>query len=318
MPQSQVETFNQTGADLQPQSGQSRRAATDARGQRLQAALLFLLDQLRIDQFRVRFDDWVARPPTFARAGKLPDLMVDRDDRWQVAAQAITEKTGHSTDDRGRHLNQLQRALEGARADIGGQQQTEFRRKADPHPLASISALLRALAVFSSLRRVFAQDEGPQFIQLYLGDLDLAQQVLIDLGGLLRRSPQPFQDGLFCHAEREADAGQLNFAQQELEHDDDFLFSRPQVKKDRLARLGELLVAEFAVKDAPLAALGLVSRNRSDIATVHQFIMRTSRVGAWLAPVFGFSQGSVLRSVWSRNHNFSGNTGPFLFQSISG
>jgi hypothetical protein len=45
--------------------------------------------------------------------------------------------------------------------------------------------------------------------------------------------------------------------------------------------------------------------------------MRASRVGAWLAPVFGFSQGSVLRLVGSHNHTCSGKTGPFLFQSIS-
>jgi hypothetical protein len=145
-----------------------------------------------------------------------------------------------------------------------------------------------------------------------------AQQVLIDLGGLFRRSLQPFQNGLFCHAKRAADAGQPDFAQQELEHDDNLLLARTQVKKDRLARLGELLVAKFAVKDAPLAALGLVTRNRSDIATVHQFIMRTSRVGAWLAPIFGFTQGAVLRLVWSCSDNCSGITGPFLFQSISG
>ena len=318
MPQSQVEPFNQPGADLQSQSGQFRRAATNALGQRLQAALLFLLDQLRIDQFRVRFDDRIPGPPTFARAGNLPDLMRDRDERRQVAAEAITEETGHSTDDCGRPLNQLQSALEGARANIGGQQQAELRRKADPHPLASISAFLRALAIGIGFRSVLAQNEGPPLIQLHLGDLHLAQQVLIDLGGLPRRSPQPFQDGLFRHAKREADAGQLDFAQQEFEHDDDFLFRRTQVKKDRLARLGELLAAEFAVKDAPLATLGPVSRKRSDIAMVHQSIMRASQVGAWLAPVFGFSQGSVLRLVWSHNHNCSGNTGPFLFQSISG
>jgi hypothetical protein len=48
MLQSHVETFNQTGADLQSQSGQLRRAATNALGRRPQAALFFPLDQLRM------------------------------------------------------------------------------------------------------------------------------------------------------------------------------------------------------------------------------------------------------------------------------
>ena len=95
-------------------------------------------------------------------------------------------------------------------------------------------------------------------------------------------------------------------------------FRRAQVEEDRPARLGELFPAQLAIKDAPLTALGLIGRDGSHVATVHQFIMGAGRVGARLAPIFGFSQGSVLRSVWSRNLNYSGGTGPFLFQSISG
>ena len=318
MPQSQIETLNQTGTDPQPQSGQPRGAATDALSQRLQSALLLLFDQLRIDQFRGWLDDRLARPPALACAGELLNLMIDSDERWQVAAEAIAEETGHATNNRRRQLKQVQGALAGTWANIGGQQQTEFRCKTDPHPLPSISALLRALTVFSRRLSVLAQDEGPQLIQLHTRDLDFTQQVLVDHGGLLCRAPQPFEDRLFGDAEGAAHTAQLDFAQQQLEHEDDFLFTRAQVKKDCRARLGELFAAEFAVKDAPSAALGRVSRNRADIATVQQSIMRASRVGARLAPVLGFSQGSVLRLVRSRNHNFSGKTGPFLFQSISG
>ena len=104
----------------------------------------------------------------------------------------------------------------------------------------------------------------------------------------------------------------------ELEHENDFLFRRAQVKEDRLARLGELLPTQRAIKDAPLAALGQVGRNRSHIATIYQFIMVARRVGARLVPVLGFPHESVLRSAWSHNLNFSWRTGPFLFQSISG
>jgi hypothetical protein len=64
--------------------------------------------------------------------------------------------------------------------------------------------------------------------------------------------------------------------------------------------------------------LGRVGSNRSYIATVHQAIMATSRVGARLAPVFGCSQGSVLPTVRLHTLNYTKNTGPFLYQSISG
>jgi hypothetical protein len=64
MLQSHVETFNQTGADLQSQSGQFRHAATNALGQRLQAALLFPLVQLRMAERieRVLLDAAASQP----------------------------------------------------------------------------------------------------------------------------------------------------------------------------------------------------------------------------------------------------------------
>ena len=78
MPQGQVETLNQTGADLETQGGQPRRATTDALVKRVQAALLLLFDQLPIDQVRMGFQHGFAGASAFARARKLLDLVVDR------------------------------------------------------------------------------------------------------------------------------------------------------------------------------------------------------------------------------------------------
>jgi hypothetical protein len=72
------------------------------------------------------------------------------------------------------------------------------------------------------------------------------------------------------------------------------------------------------VEDAPPTALGLIGGDGSHVPAMHQSIMGAGRVGTRLVPVFGFSQGSVLLLVWSRNLNYSGRMDPFLFQSISG
>ena len=174
MPQGQVETLNQAGTDLLSQGGQSRCPPTDALVKRVQAASLLLFDQLRIDQFRMGFQHGFAGASAFARARKLLDSVVDRDQRGPVTAEAITEETGHTTDDSGRHLNQAQGALERAGADIGGKQQAKLGREADPHPLASIRALVGAFTVRSRSGGMLARDEVPQLVQLNLPDVHFA------------------------------------------------------------------------------------------------------------------------------------------------
>src|SRR5919109_4076809 len=310
MPQGQVETLNQTGADLETQGGQPRRATTEALVKRVQAASLLLFDQLRIDQFRMGFQHGFAGASAFARARKLLDLVVDRDQRGPVTAEAITEETGHTTDDSGRHLNQAQGALERAWADIGSEQQAKPWREADPHPLAPIRALVGAFTSRGRCGGMLARDEVPQLVQLNRRDVHFAQQVLVDLFSLLRRAAQPLQDSPFGHAQREAQGRQLHFAQQQLEHEDDGLLHRAQIKEDRPAGLRELFTTQFTLKDATPTALGRVGRNRSHIATVHQAIMTTCRVGARLAPVCGCSQGSVLPTV--RFHNLSSSKFSYL------
>src|SRR5918998_5569652 len=159
MTQGQVESLNQTGADLLSQGGQSRCPPTDTLVKRVQAASLLLFDQLPIDQFRMGFQHGLARASAFARARKLLDLVVDRDQCGPVAAEAITEETGHTPDDSGRHLNQTQGALERAWADLGGEQQAKLGREADPHPLASIRALVGAFTVRGRGGSLLARDE---------------------------------------------------------------------------------------------------------------------------------------------------------------
>ena len=174
MPQGQVETLNQAGTNLLSPGGQSRCPPPEALVKRVQAASLLLFDQLRIDQFRMGFQPGFARASAFARARKLLDSVVDRDQRGPVTAEAITEETGPTTDDSGRHLNQAQGALERAGADIGGKQQAKLGREADPHPLASIRALVGAFTVRGRCGGMLARDEVPQLVQLNLPDVHFA------------------------------------------------------------------------------------------------------------------------------------------------
>src|ERR687896_631660 len=174
MPQGQVEPLNQAGTDLLSQGGQSRCPPTDVLVKRVQAASLLLFDPLRIDQLRMGFQHGLAGASAFARARKLLELVVDRDQRGPVTAQAITEESGHTTDDSGRHLNQAQGASQRAGADIGGEQQAKLWREADPHPWASIRALIGAFTVRGCCGGLLARDEVPQLIELNLRDVHLA------------------------------------------------------------------------------------------------------------------------------------------------
>src|ERR687895_2147361 len=185
MTQGQVETLNQTGADLQSQCGQPGCPTTEALTQGVQAATFLLFDQLRIDQLRMGLQHRLAGTSAFARARKLLDLVVDRDQRGPVAAETITEETGHTTDDSGRHLNQVQGALERAGADLGGEQQAKLGREADPYPLASIRALVGAFTVPGRGGGLLARDEVPQLVQLNRRDVHFA---LANAGGSLQPS----------------------------------------------------------------------------------------------------------------------------------
>src|SRR5918992_1629145 len=309
MTQGQVETLNQTGANLQSQCGQPDCPTTEALTQGVQAAPFLLFDQLRIDQLRMGLQHRLAWPSTFACTRKLFDLMVDLNQRRPVATETLTEETGHATHDGRRHLYQEQGAVECAWADIS-HQQTKLRGEAHPHPLTSVGTLIGAFAVRGRLYGLLARDEVPQLIELHLRDVHLAQQVLIDLFSLLRRAAQPLQHSPFRHAQRKAEGRQLNFAQQQLEHKDDSLFRRAQIKEDRPTGLRELLTTQLTLKDATPTALARVGRNRPHIATVHQAMMATRRIGARLAPVFGCSQGSVLLTVRLHTLNYRKDTGP--------
>ena len=65
MAEGQVQALNQTGADLQPKLGQTLSPTADPLGERVQAALLLLFDQLGIDQLRVWFEHCFARAAAF-------------------------------------------------------------------------------------------------------------------------------------------------------------------------------------------------------------------------------------------------------------
>src|SRR6266536_1803931 len=76
--QGQVQPLNQTGADLQAKLGQTSRPTADPRGERGEAALFLLFDQLGVDQLRVWFEHGLARSSTFAGPRKLLELVIDR------------------------------------------------------------------------------------------------------------------------------------------------------------------------------------------------------------------------------------------------
>jgi hypothetical protein len=77
--------------------------------------------------------------------------------------------------------------------------------------------------------------------------------------------------------------------QQHLQRHHDLLFRRPQVKEDGIACRRERTLTRATVEDTPLTTLCQIGGNGTNVASVYQPIMGTVRVGAWLAPVLGFS-----------------------------
>src|SRR5262245_370289 len=296
MTQGQVETLNQTGTDRQPQLLQPLGPAAHAVDQRLQTSLALLFDHLAIDQIRMGLLACFLRASRLARARKGFQRMVSFDQSRQVTAEPITEKARDTPSHGRRHLDQLPGTVKRPWADKGRKDKTEFWGKTEPHPLPSVLAQLGAFAVRVGLLGMLAPDEAPHLIELHLGDRQVAKQVHIDLMRLLCGSPQPLQDGFFGHAPYEADIGKRDFDQQHLQGHHDLLFWGPQVKEDSITCLGEGTLTLATAEDASLATLGHISRNGTNVASVHQPIMGTVRVGARLAPVLGFSHRPILRS----------------------
>src|SRR5215470_9399904 len=114
--------------------------------------------------------------------------------------------------------------------------------------------------------------------------------------GLLSGSSQPLQNGFFGHAQNKADITKRDFDQQHFQSHYDLLFRRPSIKEDGVACLREGTLTLATTEDTPLATLGHIGRNGANVASVHQPIMGTVRVGARLAPVLGFSHRPILRS----------------------
>src|SRR5215831_8668435 len=224
--------------------------------------------------------------------------MIDFDQRREVTAEAIAEKARHAQDDSGRQLDELQGTGKRPWTDKRRQDEPEFWGETDPHPLPPVLAQRGALAVRASLLGMFAPDEGPHLIKLSLGDGQLPQQVCLDLFSLLGGSPQPLQDGGFRHTQDKANIRECDFDQEHFQRHDDLLFRGLQIKIDGVACLGEGPLTLATEEDAPFAALGQIGGDGANVASVHQPIMRTVRVGARLTPVLGFSHGSNLRPCY--------------------
>ena len=151
MTQGKVETFNQTGADRQPQLLQAPAPAAHAGDQLLQPPLALLFDYLAIDQIGVWLLHRLFGASRLARAREGLQRMVDFDQSRQITAEAIAEKARDAQDDGRRHLDQLQGTLKRPRAYKSCQNQAELGGETDPDPLSSIFADLCALAVLADL-----------------------------------------------------------------------------------------------------------------------------------------------------------------------
>src|SRR5215471_821050 len=175
MTQGQVETFNQTGTDRQPQLLQSSASAAHAVDQRLQPPLALLFAYLAIDQCGVWLLHGLFGASRLARAWEGLQGMVDFDQSRQITAEAIAEKAWDAQDDCGRDLDQLQGTLKRPRAYKSCQNKTKLGGETDPDPLSSIFAELCALAVRAGLLGMLTPDEAPHLIKLYLSDRKVPQ-----------------------------------------------------------------------------------------------------------------------------------------------
>src|SRR5215831_15062758 len=108
LPQGQVETFQQTRADREPECLQAFGPAAYPVDELLETALLLVLDHLAVDQLPVRLLDRLLGASRLARAWKGLQGMVDFDQCREVTAEAITEKARDAQDDGSRHLDELQ------------------------------------------------------------------------------------------------------------------------------------------------------------------------------------------------------------------
>jgi hypothetical protein len=231
-----------------------------------------------------------------SRARKGLEGMVDLKQSRQVTAEAITKKAWHAPDHSGCHLDELQGTVKRPGPHKGCQDEAKLGGETDPHPLPPVRAPLHTFTIRASLLSILAPNEAPHCIELHLGDGQVPQQVGIDLMCLLGGSPQPCQDSFFGHAQDKANVRQGHFDQQHLQRHDDLFFWRPQVKEDGVACLRERTLTRATVEDTPLTTLCHIGGNGANVASVYQPIMGTVRVGAWLAPVLGFSQRPNLLS----------------------
>src|SRR5215471_13583884 len=222
--------------------------------------------------------------------------MIDLDQRRKVTPEAIAKKAWDTQDHSRRHLDELQSTVKSPWANTRRQDEPELWGKADPDPLPPVLTQGGTFAVRPGLLGMFAPDEVPHLIQLHLGDGQLPQQVYIDLFSLLGGSPQPLQDGGFCHAQDKTNVRQGHFDQEHFQRHDHLLFWGPQVKEHGIARFREGPLTGATPEDTSLPTLGQIGRNRANVAPIDQPIMGTVRVGARLAPVLGFSHRPNLPS----------------------
>ena len=288
LPQGQVDSFDQSRADAKAQMGQTFGANHDARTECQQLALMFLFDQLPVDQSGMGLTAWLAGPPSLPSARKRRHDMEGSDQGRQIAREAVAEERRDARDPCLRDRHDLLGGVECPWSHNGREHQPKLGRKADPDPLPPIRAVWQAFACRIRLLSMLASDEVPHLIELHLGDRQVAQQVVVDRFGLMGCPPEPCQHGLFGDPEHKADAGQINTDQEHFEGHHDLVFRGAEIEKDRLARLRKWRLTSVTAKDTAFTALREVGCDSTHVPLLHSSIMRARGIGARLPPIFGF------------------------------
>src|SRR5215813_8700180 len=125
--------------------------------------------------------DRLLRASWLSRTRKGLEGMVDLNQSRQVTAEAIAEKARHAQDHGGCRLDELQSTGKRPGPHKGCQDEAKLGGETDPHPLPPVLASLRTFAIRAGLLGLLAPNEAPHFIELPLGDGQVAQRVGIDL-----------------------------------------------------------------------------------------------------------------------------------------
>ena len=183
------------------------------------------------------------------------------------------------------------KALSKVHGPTNAARRSRNRGRTHPHPLPPVLTPVGAFPVRAGLLRLFASMKL-HFVGLRLvTGRSRSRCVLISWAFF---AALPSQPGRFLRSHPEqSQCPQGNFDQQHLQCHHDLFFWSPQIKENRVACFGKGPLTFAAAEDAPFATLGEISGDGAHVAAIDQPIMGTVRVGARLAPSWGFRIGQT-------------------------